>query len=109
MLGEGSRFSVANTPDPNVGDDRFMGLTAAGEQETWAVGSTLDDASGNLETLIVTGGEHGAWTQVPSPSPATDGDNQLAAVAKAGDHDLWAVGGFDGPDALQTLVLHRCR
>ena len=49
------------------------------------------------------------WARVPSPNPSADGDNQLAAVAEVGRHDLWAVGAFDGPDAAQTLILHRCR
>jgi hypothetical protein len=109
LSGEGAHFAVQGTPDPNKGDNRLMGVAAVGDDESWAVGSTLDDASGNLLTLIATGGEDKSWTQVASPSPAADGDSQLASVTKVGASDLWAVGGFDGPDALQTLIVHRCK
>jgi hypothetical protein len=110
LSGEGTHFTLQGTPDPNTGDNRLTGVAAVGDDESWAVGSTLDGASGNLLTLIATGGEGSAWTQVASPSPGFDnGDSQLATLTKVGKHDLWAVGGFDGPAAAQTLVLHRCR
>ena len=110
LTGEQTRFSLQGTPDPNTGDNRLTGVAAVSDDQSWAVGSTLDDASGNLLTLIVGGGEGAPWTQVPSPSPANgNGNSQLATLAKVGSHDLWAVGGFDGPDAGQTLVLHRCK
>ena len=57
----------------------------------------------------MSGGERSVWNRVPSPSPGGDGDTELAAIAEVGRHDLWAVGRFDGPDAAQTLALHRCR
>jgi hypothetical protein len=88
-------------------DVRAAGDAQVKDDESWAVGSFLDDASGNLQTLIVTGGEGAPWTEVPSPNPTSDGDNQLSTVTKIGNKDLWAVGGFDGPDAQQTLILHR--
>jgi hypothetical protein len=109
LSSEGSSFSVQPTANPAVGDNRLMGVTAVNDDESWAVGSFLDDTSGSLFTLIVTGGERGTWTPVTSPNPSNGGDNQLSAVTKVGAHDLWAVGGFDGPDAQQTLVAHRCR
>ena len=96
------------TDDPNAGDDRLTGVAAVSDNGTFAVGSTLSDATGNLETLVLTGGAHTPWTRVTSPNPADDGDSQLSSVARVG-HDLWATGGFDGPDAQQTLILHRCR
>jgi hypothetical protein len=34
---------------------------------------------------------------------------EAAHLSWKGRHDLWAVGRFDGPDATQTLALHRCR
>ena len=109
LSGEGASFAVQGTPDPAKGDNRLMGVAAVNDDESWAVGSYLDDASGNLLTLIATGGEGRPWKQVASPSPAADGNSQLAAVTKVGASDLWAVGGFDGPDAQQTLILHRCK
>jgi hypothetical protein len=109
LTSEGTAFSVQRTANPSVGDNRLMGVTAVNDGESWAVGSFLDEGSGSLQTLIVTGGEHGVWSPVTSPNPSDGGDNQLAAVTTVGAHDLWAVGGFDGPNAAQTLVVHRCR
>jgi hypothetical protein len=94
---------------PAFGDNRLTGVAAASDDESWAVGSFLDDASGNLQTLVVKGSETQPWVPVASPSPSTDGDNQLSTVAKVSPHDLWAVGAFDGPHAQQTLILHRCQ
>jgi hypothetical protein len=108
VSGEGAALARHSTADPNGGDNRLTGVVAVSDDETFAVGSTLDDASGSLQTLIVSGGEHSPWKRVPSPSPADDGDSQLSSVAKV-DADLWAVGGFDGPDAAQTLIMRRCR
>jgi hypothetical protein len=108
ITGERRALSRQDTADPGVGDNRLTGVAAVRDGETWAVGSTLSDDSGNLESLVVTGGERGAWQRVPSPSPASDGDTQLAAVAQVSKHELWAVGTFDGPDAKQTLILHHC-
>jgi len=109
LSGEGAGFSLQGTPDPATGDNRLTGVAAVSDDESWAVGSYLDDASGNLLTLIAGGGEGKPWARVASHSPAGDGDSQLATVGKVGARDLWAVGSFDGPDAQQTLILHRCR
>jgi hypothetical protein len=101
-------FSIQPTANPSTDDNRLAGVVAVSDDETWAVGNSRDAASGNEVTLILRGGEHGTWAQQPSPNPSADGSNQLGGVAKAGAHDLWAVGEFDGPDAAQTLILHRC-
>jgi hypothetical protein len=101
-------FSIQPTANPSTDDNRLAGVAAVSDDETWAVGNFRDAASGSQETLILRGGERGIWKQQPSPNPSADGDNQLGGVAKVGAHDLWAVGAFDGPDAAQTLVLHRC-
>jgi hypothetical protein len=98
-------FSIVDTANPSVRDDRLAGVALLGD--TWAVGNYIDEASGSQSTLIERSDGH-AWVQVSSPNPSSDGDNQLAAVAATAANDLWAVGVFDGPDAAQTLVLHRC-
>jgi hypothetical protein len=108
-ISEGRRFEVQGAANPSDGDNRLTGVTAPGDDETWAVGNFLDVDSGNQQTLIVTGGEGGTWLQVPTPNPSADGENQLSSIAQVGRHDLWAVGAFDGADAGQTLTLHRCR
>jgi len=106
---DGEEFSQKNTANPSTGDNRLEGIAVVSEDQAWAVGNFLDPVTGGQDTLILSGGEHSPWRQVPSPNPSSDGDNQLASIAKVGRHDLWAVGGFDGPDAAQTLIVHRCQ
>jgi hypothetical protein len=105
--GDGRNLSLVDTADPSTGDNRLTGVALEGE-DAWAVGNYLDTSSGNQQTLIEHGGERSAWTQVPSPNPSGDGDNQLSAVTRIGAGEFWAVGGFSGPDAAQTLALRRC-
>jgi hypothetical protein len=105
--GEHRHFSGADTANPSTGDNRLTGVALDGETAI-AVGNYLDTDSGSQRTLIVSGAEHSAWAQVPSPNPSDDGDNQLAGISSVGNGELWAVGGFSGPDAAQTLALHRC-
>jgi hypothetical protein len=109
LSSESAAFSVQGTANPSAGDNRLTGVAAVNDDESWAVGSFLDGKTGGLDTLIVTGGEGGSWQPVASPNPsAAGGDNQLANVANLGGGELWAVGAFDGPNAAQTLTLHRC-
>ena len=105
---EQGRFSVQSTANPSTGDNRLTGVVAVDDDDTWAVGGVLDTASGNVNTLILRGGEHSPWANVVSPNPSADGSSQLSSVTLV-ESDLWAVGGFDGPDAAQTLVLHRSK
>jgi hypothetical protein len=101
-------FSIQATANPSTDDNRLAGVVSVSADETWSVGNFRDAKSGNQQTIILRGGEGGTWKQQPSPNPSPDGDNQLGGVSKAGPHDLWAVGAFDGPNAAQTLILHRC-
>src|SRR5262249_18094411 len=109
LSSEGAAFAVQRTANPTVRDNRLTGVAVVTEDESWAVGSFIDKKSGSLQTLIVSGAEQGVWNAVASPNPSAGGDNQLSTVTKVGAHDLWAVGAFDGADAAQTLVIHRCR
>jgi hypothetical protein len=109
LASEGAGFAVQETTNPSSGDNRLTGVAAVNDNESWAVGSFLDPISGSLFTLIVSGGEGGTWNEVASPNPSDGGNNQLAAIAMVGQHDLWAVGAFDGENAAQTLIVHRCR
>jgi hypothetical protein len=106
---ESARFAIQPTVNPSDGDNRLAGIVAPTDDDTWAVGAYLDTSAGNQRTLVLHGAEGAAWTQVPSPSPSASGDSLLAAIADVAGRDLWAVGAFDGDNAKQTLVLHRCQ
>ena len=72
--------------------DLLTGVTAIGPSNVWAVGYSIDVASGSglpNKSLI----EHwngSAWTIVPSPSP--QGHNTLTGIAAISASDIWAVG-----------------
>ena len=89
--------------DSVVGTDNFLYAVAP----RWAVGAFINPTTGEDETLIETNTKD-SWTQVPSPSPgdANGGSSILGGVVTLGDHNAWAVGTFDGPNARQTLILH---
>jgi hypothetical protein len=90
-------------PTATIGtNDNFFYSVSGG----WAVGTTVDAASGNnlslVERLV---GNH--WATVPSPNPGLDnGSTILGGVATLSSGEAWAAGQFDGPDARQTLILH---
>ena len=94
----GSTWTIV--PSPNVAPQRpglvvrdlLAGVAAVGPSDVWAVGNSIDVASGSglpLKSLI----EHwngSAWTIVPSPSP--QGHNTLTGIAAISASDVWAVG-----------------
>jgi hypothetical protein len=95
---DGSRWTIV--PSPNVPPQRtgvvvrdlLTSVTAISPSNVWAVGYSIDVASGSgapNKTLV----EHwngSAWTIVPSPSP--QGHNTLTGVAANSAADIWAVG-----------------
>jgi hypothetical protein len=101
-------FRLERVPPPGTGVNHFLGVATQPDGTTWAVGDALDPKSGNLRTLIETAPTGSGWSLVASPNPSASGDNQLGGVAVIGRHDLWAVGDYDGPIALRSLILHYC-
>jgi hypothetical protein len=88
--GAPSALSVANTPNLAGQENDLFGTTSAVDGSTWAVGWTLDTASGVHAPLILqnTGG---TWSLVATPAfPGLDsGLESITAVPGGG---LWAVG-----------------
>jgi len=101
----GTKWSIADTPDPGSQRDMLFGASALSKDNVWVVG---DQESGNgiFETLAEHWDGH-RWTAVPTPDPAPDG-NHLYAVDAVSPNDVWAVGeslrGTDGGG--QPLVEH---
>jgi len=91
------------------GENHLYGIASGLDGIQWAVGTRLDAASGNLLTLVERRDTSG-WTVEASPNPGlANGNTMLSGVAIFGETDGWAVGEFDGANAEQTLVLHRCQ
>jgi serine/threonine-protein kinase len=82
-------------PSPSPGpetSDELGGVTVLSASNAWAVGVIINHASSKSLILHWNGT---AWTQVPSPSPGTIG-NQLYGVAATSANDVWAVGVYTG-------------
>ena len=70
--------------------NELHGVSAAAENDVWAVGSSTDTERLNPVTLV----EHWngtQWSVVPSPNPSST-QNALNAVAAVSATDVWAVG-----------------
>ena len=94
----GSAWTIV--PSPNVPPQRpgvavrdlLTGVTAIGPSNVWAVGNSIDVASGSglPNKSLVEHWNGSAWTIVPSPSP--QGHNALTGIAAISASDIWAVG-----------------
>jgi hypothetical protein len=103
----GTKWTVMPTaPFPNGGQEMLRGVSAAGTNDVWAVGSYAPTVFAELQTLAVhwDGTE---WTRVTTPNVDVY-FNLLYSVAAVNSHDVWAVGYAYTPDGLDfhTLVEH---
>lgn len=102
----GTKWSVVPSPSPSFSaggaGDSFWGLTVV-SGAVWAVGATLDPASGVSETLIEQW-NGSSWTVVPSPSPSAQ-NNILYGVAAVSGSDVWAVGQVQDPTSGFPMTL----
>src|SRR5450755_3204435 len=81
-------------PSPSPGAGAFLrGVAGASANSAWAVGSVRNHASALAKTLILHWNGT-AWTRVPSPSPATGGDDGLTDLAVTPSGSDWAIGYF---------------
>jgi hypothetical protein len=99
----GTEWSVAPSPNAGSAFDELRGVSAASASDAWAVGSSVDAATFVSRTLT----EHwdgSAWTLVPSPNRANQG-NVLRATAAVSGSDVWAVGAsFTQVNVSKTLT-----
>jgi hypothetical protein len=100
-------------PSPNVavrsplnGAQQVLhGVTAIGRNDAWAVGNTIDTASGSFlpDQKLILHWNGSAWSVVGSPNTGTG--NVLAGVSAAAAGDVWAVG--ERVDATGTVPVDR--
>lgn len=69
----------------------LYGVSATSASDAWAVG--YYDISTNQDRSLVLHWDGSAWTQVPSPNPATL-TNELYGVSAISANDVWAVGDY---------------
>jgi len=107
--GVSGSWSLDHAVSVGVGENHLYAISSLSNDVAWAVGSVLDTASGNALTLIERRGDSG-WVRESSPNPGfANGDSKLGGVAVVNSTEVWAVGAFDGPNAVQTLILHCCK
>ncbi len=104
--GAGGKLHELSTPDPTKQDNYLYGIAPVSGGHAWAVGCDLPPSTGNAASLIEYGSAAGGWKLVPSPDPASSGNNVLYAVRAFSPHDAWAVGTYDGTGGMRTLALH---
>jgi hypothetical protein len=97
-----------STPNPTPQDNYLWGIAPVnGGQDAWAVGSDVPASTDNGLSLIEYGSASGGWKVVPSPNPGlANGKTLLQAVFAVSDANIWAVGTYDGPGGMRTLILH---
>jgi hypothetical protein len=99
----GSRWSVATTPNTGTQDNVLLGVSGASADNLWAVGYSRT-ATG-YHTLV----EHydgKSWSLVGSPEGGPD-ENVLTAVSADSAGDAWAVGySSTKTDQFHSLVEH---
>lgn len=88
----GSRWRTAPTPTPGSNDVLFD------VSPSWAVGFT------GAQTLALRR-VGTSWGQVATPNPSATSNN-LQGVVQLSSKNAWAVGSYQGPSAVRTLVLH---
>jgi hypothetical protein len=98
-----------NSANVGSGDNHLYAVSSLTGGLAWAVGTYFDPSSGNLLTLAERR-DGGNWVREPAPSPGqANGNSQLAGVLALSPSKVWAVGDYDGPQALRTLILRRCQ
>ncbi len=102
------RLAELSTPDPTVQDNYLQAIAPVdGGQFAWAVGDDVPVAAGNAASLVEYGSAAGGWTTVPSPDPgAANGNTILDGILAVSSTNVWAVGTYDGPAGMRTLIMH---
>ncbi len=99
-------FSLMSVDNVGTGENHLYGVTAISNDLAFAVGDALDPTTGNFNNLVERCTDSGCVKETV-PNPSQGGNNQLGGVTFVNANDVWAVGTFDGPNAPQTLILHR--
>ncbi|TJZ58735.1 hypothetical protein FCH28_00740 [Streptomyces piniterrae] len=84
---DGTSWKRVDAPGPEVGHAWLGGITAFAADDVWAVGGST---SGSAERPYALHWDGVKWSAADTPDVA---DGRLRAVGRAGDGELWAVGG----------------
>jgi hypothetical protein len=102
----GTAWCTVPSPNPGgavVPQDALYGVAATSATNAWAVGYYL--GTSGYDTIILHW-DGTAWNTVPSPNPASTGNNELYGVAAGSASSAWAVGSYSNPPGGSALILH---
>ena len=103
------KWALQKPVNAGTGENHLYGIAALTPDSMWAVGTYAATTGAGLSTLIERHTSSG-WVQETTPSPGLQyGNSEVAGIAIVSSTDVWAVGTYDGPNAPQTLILHRCQ
>jgi hypothetical protein len=102
---QNGKWTIANLPAVPDGANwtNLWGITQAAGS-VWAVGSYVDPATDNNNTLVLQG-TNGTWTTNPAPNPG-NGSNILGGITNVAG-GLWAAGVYDDGGSEIPLIMQR--
>ena len=101
---DGHQWSVIASPSPGL-HSSLSAITLLSATDAWAVGSTWDDLTQTMQTLIEHWDGH-SWQRLSSPNDADAYWSELAAVTAHSPTDVWAVGDTKRFGSERPLIEH---
>lgn len=101
----GAGWTVINSPNANNQANQLNGVSAAADNDAWAVGTTYSDNTFTTSKTLIEHWDGTRWSVVTSPN--TSGSiNILEAVAAVSANDVWAVGTGITGSSTTPLIEH---
>jgi hypothetical protein len=106
MHWDGTTWSIVPSPNVTGRDSVLNGVVAVSADDTWAVGSALDEQfTGHT---LVQHWDGRSWSIIRSPNPSDSGvGSNLLAVTADTASDVWAVGDYDQGDWVMHPLAQR--
>ncbi len=87
----GADWTLINSPNANNQANELHGVSAAADNDAWAVGTAYTDNTFTKSKTLIEHWDGTRWSTVKSPNPSSS-INILEAVAAVTASDVWAVG-----------------
>ena len=87
----GADWTLINSPNANKQANELHGVSAAADNDAWAVGTAYTDNTFTQSKTLIEHWDGTRWSTVKSPNPSSS-INILEAVAAVTASDVWAVG-----------------
>jgi hypothetical protein len=87
----GADWTLINSPNANNQANELHGVSAAAENDAWAVGTVYADNTFTKSRTLIEHWDGTRWSVVKSPNTSAS-INILEAVAAVSANDVWAVG-----------------